>query len=101
MGSSDTLMLMGCRTTDLLSRIKGRGVTKTIVTLWDVEDRHCGPMGDGLVAAMATGLTPGEALRSVQALRSDRPPFEWAGYAAVEVHSLLPLVSATTELVAR
>ncbi len=100
-GSSDILLLMGCRTADLLPRIKGRGNSAAVVTLWDVEDRHCEPLGDALVAAIANGLSPGEALRSVQALRSDRPPFEWAGYAAVEAPSSQPLLSTPTELVAR
>ncbi len=99
-GSSDILLLMGCRTTDLLPRVRSRGITAAVVTLWDVEDRHCEPLGDALVAAIANGLSPDEALRSVQALRSDRPPFEWAGYAALEAPSSQPLVSATTELVA-
>ena len=101
MGSSDTLLLMGCRTVDLLSRINGRGTTLTIVSLWDVEDRDCGPLGDALVAAMSIGLSPSDALRSVQALRSHRPPFEWAGYAAVDLHSLQPLRSVKPELVER
>lgn len=100
-GSSDTLLLMGCRTAELLPRLKERRINAAVVTLWDVEDQHCGPLGDALVAAMASGLSSGEALRSVQALRSDRPPFEWAGYAAVEPLALQPLFCATTEMVAR
>lgn len=99
--SSETVLLMGCRTVDLLPRIECGGITAAIVTLWDVEDRDCEPLGDALIAAMATGLAPSEALRSVQALKSGRPPFEWAGYVAVEASSPQPVPARDEELVAR
>ncbi|NNF54335.1 MAG: CHAT domain-containing protein [Acidimicrobiales bacterium] len=99
--STDTVLLMGCRTVDLLPHIKRCGTTAVVATLWDVEDRACGSLGDDLVAAIPNGLSPAEALRSVQALWSSRPPFEWAAYVVVEPLSPQPLHSTVPELVVR
>ncbi len=78
-----TLLVLGCRTAELLPLIARTGAGAAVVTSWDVEDRHCGPFGDELEALLAAGLSPAASLRSVQARWSWRHPYEWGGYALV------------------
>ncbi|MFW2380761.1 MAG: hypothetical protein ACN4GZ_03305 [Acidimicrobiales bacterium] len=80
-----TLLLLGCRTAELLPLIARTGTDTAVVTSWDVEDRHCGPFGDEVEALLQLGLSPAAALRSVQARWSSRHPYEWAGYGIVHL----------------
>ena len=80
-----TLLLMGCRTAELVPLLAPSGANYAVVTAWDVEDRHCQPMGDELEIRLAQGLTPAQALRSTQAGWSWRHPYEWAGYSLVDL----------------
>ncbi len=80
-----TLLLMGCRTAELVPLLFGTGADFAVVTAWDVEDRHCHPLADSLEALIAQGLSAAEALRSTQAGWSWRHPYEWAGYAVVDL----------------
>lgn len=80
-----TLLLMGCRTAELVPLLVGTGADYAVVTAWDVEDRHCRPLADALESLLAQGLSAAEALRSTQAGWSWRHPYEWAGYAVVDL----------------
>lgn len=80
-----TLLLMGCRTAELVPLLSGTGADYAVVTAWDVEDRHCQPMGDALEVLLGQGLSVTQALRSIQAGRSWCHPYEWAGYSVVDL----------------
>lgn len=79
------LLLLGCRTAELLPWLPERSSSWAVVTSWDVDDEHCGALGDLIECGLGCGLPLASALRSAQAQLSGGHPYAWAGYAAVAV----------------
>lgn len=79
------LLLLGCRTAELLPWLPERSSSWAVVSSWDVDDEHCGTLGDLIECGLGGGLPLASALRSAQAQLSGSHPYAWAGYTAVAV----------------
>ena len=94
--SADLVVLSACRTAGgklvagegvqgLTAPLLAAGVRSIVATQWRIGDRATVPLVDAFYAALARGLSVGDALREAKldAIRRGAPPGEWAAFTVV------------------